>query len=84
MLGFMSKAEALAAGYTNHGRLFGVPVWLGDLESGAPRVAGKHIALDGLLIIAEAFFALTVWLLRIEEPMYPFLVGPEIGEEDSQ
>jgi len=81
MLGFLTEKEALAAGYTNHGRMFGIPVWLGDLDTECPAVAGKHVALDALLVVAEALFGLFLFVCQLDDPAYPILVGPPIQEE---
>lgn len=81
MLGFMTDKKALAAGYTNHGRMFGIPVWIGDLGTEWPAVAGKHIALDALLVVAEGLFGLFLFVCQPDDPAYPILVGPPIREE---
>lgn len=81
MLGFMAEKTALASGYTHHGRMFGIPVWLGDLDTECPSVAGKHIVLDALLAVADVLFGLFVFVTQMDDPAYPILVGPHIQEE---
>lgn len=81
MLGFLTEKTALDRGYTHHGRIFGIPAWLGDLDTECPVVAGKHMALDALIFVAEALFGLFIFLTQPEDPAYPILVGPPIQED---
>lgn len=43
MLGYMTKLEALKAGFTHHGDYYGIPCWIGGLSN----------FNDGLLVAAK-------------------------------
>lgn len=74
MLGYMSARDALADGYTHHGRIFGVPVWLAHPDSNEPRIAAKWVPLDALI------FALAILFNALPLPAagFPIAVGREI------
>lgn len=44
MFGFMTKDEALKAGFTHHGSYYGIPLWITDSET--PMVATKWEPLE--------------------------------------
>lgn len=74
----MNAAKALAEGFTNHGKYFGIPVWLAE-EGDGLRVAAKWPLGDALITLAatiedflrEAFFP-------ERPPMFQFWMGPKI------
>ena len=78
MLGYMTKKEALAGGFTHHGSYYGIPLWIGDPE-GKFMVATKWAPMELLMTAAhyiEAFLEMVFF--PDEEPGFRFWVGPEI------
>lgn len=75
MLGYMTKSEAVAHGFTHHGRYYFLPIYIatGDI----PMVAVKFIPLEFL-------FDWLLWLeyhLTIEGEIPNFTVGDPIVAE---
>jgi len=73
----VSAEQASAAGYTHHGSLYAIPVWLADPDADDPTVEAKWPPLS-LVMMA---------LLWLESNMtfsdgFSLGVGPKIGEED--
>lgn len=53
---YISKKEAIEAGATHHGRLFGVPVWfMGDPNGDEVMAAPKCLLLQPVLWFCDAF-----------------------------
>ena len=79
MMGYMTAKEAKARGFTNHGKYFGLPIWIGDVASDAPIVAAKFAPLEFLL---DAWPYINGFLQGLffpdDEPMFRFLVGKPI------
>jgi hypothetical protein len=79
LLGYMTARRALADGFTHHGRYFGIPVWMGDIEDAGPTVAAKWAPLDFLIVLVHHIEgALASWMFPDAEPMFQFLLGPAI------
>lgn len=80
MLGYMTKREAVANGFTHHGWYFGIPCWIAP-ESGF-MVATKWAPFE---YVMTAFHAIEQFLrllfLPNEDPVCQFLVGPRIEQE---
>ena len=74
-----TRRWALANGFTHHGRLHGVPVWLTDPEGElmGPCVCAKNWLYEIGLGIGEAWFATAVYL-GLRDPLYAIAVGPRI------
>nr|WP_286946263.1 hypothetical protein [Pseudomonas sp. UBA6718] len=66
-LGYTTAAEAKALGCTHHGSYYGIPIWMGDIDSEAPLVFAKWAPLD-YLILASSF---------IEGLLFPLVHGPD-------
>lgn len=66
MIGYTTQAEAIAAGCTHHGSYYGIPLWMGDIDSEAPLVFAKWAPLDCLIGV----FAMVEYLLA------PLVYGP--------
>lgn len=49
-LGYTTKAEAIAAGCTHHGSYYGIPLWMGDVDSDCPLVFAKWAPLEWLMM----------------------------------
>lgn len=67
ILGYTTKAEAIAAGCTHHGSYYGIPLWMGDIDSEAPLVFAKWAPLDFLIGV----FAM------VENLLAPLVYGPD-------
>jgi hypothetical protein len=75
MLGYMTKKEALAIGFTHHGSYYGIPVWI--TEDYFPMVAAKWSPLEYVMTLfhyVEAF----IQSLSMEDRGFMFHVGPPI------
>jgi hypothetical protein len=78
MLGYMTSAEAKSQGFTHHGKYFGIPVWVGNPGEGM-MVATKWAPMECVMTAfhhIEGFSRSMFW--PDDEPMFQFLVGPEI------
>lgn len=81
MLGWMSEQEALSQGFTHRGKYFGIPLYLGDIESEGIMVATKFAWMEPLMTVfhyIEGFLAGVFY--PNEEPMFQFAVGDEIDK----
>ncbi len=47
MIGYMTKKEALAIGFTHHGSYYGIPIWISDETY--PMVAAKWAPMEFLI-----------------------------------
>lgn len=73
----MTKADALRRGFTHHGRMYGVPIWIAEPYSEGPMVAAKFSPFELWL----SFGTLVVQFMHmIDEdlPGFPIAVGREI------
>lgn len=78
MLGYMTKREAIANGFTHHGKYFGIPVWLAPENASFP-VATKWAPLEFLMPLVHWIEGTMVGLFYPDsEPAFQFLVGPAI------
>jgi hypothetical protein len=78
MLGYMTAKEAVANGFTNHGKYYGIPVWIADDEEGL-MVAAKWAPMEYVMTAAhyvEGFMRSV--LFPDDEPAFQFLVGQPI------
>lgn len=79
MMGYITAKEAKALGYTNHGKYFGIPIWIGDVYDEAPLVAAKFLPFEFVLYALHFLFAVHVAIFfPDEEPMFRFLVGKRL------
>lgn len=67
MIGYTSAKMAKALGCTHHGSYYGIPIWLGDLDSEAPLAFAKWEPLELLIELAS----------YIEALLFPIAHGPE-------
>lgn len=75
----MSKQEALAAGYTNHGAYYGIPIWIDMDDPACPAVQCKYVLMDWLFDIAGVLEAAFRSLTCPNEPYgFTFFVGESI------
>lgn len=52
MFGYLTKDQAIRHGFTHKGSYFGVPIYLGSLETDCPMVAVRHVVFEPLMTIA--------------------------------
>lgn len=79
MLGFMSKQEALSLGYTNHGKYFGLPVYLADDGPGLMVTAKCKWLNWAVDVIATVEGILRDTFRPQDPPGFQFWVGPRIA-----
>lgn len=78
MLGYMTKEEAKSLGFTNHGKYFGIPCWVGGGEENF-MACTKWAPMEYVMTVfhyIEGFLRSTFW--PNEEPVFQFLVGDSI------
>lgn len=79
MLGYMTAREARAQGFTHHAKYFGIPCWIGEIESEAPLLCTKWAPLEHLMPLWQSLEQTVAgFLYPDEEPCFRFLVGREI------
>ena len=76
MLGYMTAKQARADGFTNHGKYFGIPLWIGDPD-GEMLIAAKWAPLECIMDLAR-YIEGAIHVMRGAEPSSMFLIGPEI------
>lgn len=68
--------------FTHKGFLFGVPIYMANLDSDAPIIIGRWFWCDWALEIMEALFGMfcfiMCWINPYFEPMYPLLITGEL------
>lgn len=77
-----SKKRLLAEGYTHYGKLWGIPVYIGKIESDSPLIATANFIPQWVLDVADTIcFSMLAYKYRDDpfyEPMYPIYVGKPI------
>ncbi|MDY4480280.1 MAG: hypothetical protein SPE33_09670 [[Pasteurella] aerogenes] len=69
---YLTKKQAVAEGYDHKGTLFGIPVFIGDLESDAPRIITGNFIPDWVLDVAESlYFMIEGWVKSSDECYEP-------------
>lgn len=77
MLGYMTAKEAVAHGFTHHGKYFGIPLWIAPDKDFM--VATKWAPMEIVMSLAhyvEGF--LRSVFFPDDEPVFQFLLGQEI------
>jgi hypothetical protein len=78
MLGYMTKAAALQAGFTHHGAYYGIPLWLAPYSQDFP-VATKWAPMEWVM---SAFVVIEQTISSIvfpnDEPAFQFSIGEPI------
>jgi hypothetical protein len=67
MLGYTTAKEAKAHSCTHHGSYYGIPLWMGDIDSEAPLVFAKWAPLDHLITVFS----------YVEGLLFPIVHGPD-------
>lgn len=81
MLGYMTAREAIENGFTNHGSYYGIPCWIGGINSydDGLRVAAKWAPMEYLMTLFHVIEAnLRPLKFPNEPPVFQFLVGKRI------
>jgi hypothetical protein len=87
MLGYMTAKQALASGFTHHGKYFGIPLWVGnpDDPNGGMLVAAKWAPME---YVMTAFHYVEGFMRSVlfpeDEPMFQFLIGQPIARTPPQ
>lgn len=80
LLGFITKAQAKSEGYSHHASYYGIPLWMGDIESDGPIVCVKWRPLD---CVMDLFMYIEAFLFPLvhgadTEPMFMFKIHGEL------
>ncbi|WP_417786744.1 hypothetical protein [Stutzerimonas xanthomarina] len=79
MLGYMKAAQAKDYGLSHHGSYYGIPLWMGDIDSEAPLVFAKWAPLDFIIPIFSMIEGLLWPIIHGDsEPMFMFRVGRDL------
>lgn len=83
MLGYMTARDALANGFTHHGRYFGIPLWIAPESESFP-VATKWAPLELVMPLAHWLEGTLAGILYPDrEPAFQFLVGAPIAKPNT-
>ncbi|MGR3969268.1 hypothetical protein [Shewanella sp. 1180_01] len=79
-VGYMTEQQAIAEGFSHHGKYYGIPVWLGDIE-GDFWVATKWAPMEWLMSLFHVVEGTMRPILYPDEPnSFQFQIGKEIKE----
>ncbi|EKF6774375.1 hypothetical protein OZ393_005338 [Pseudomonas aeruginosa] len=81
MLGFTTKAEAQKIGASHHGSYYGIPMWMGDVDSDCPLVFTKWAPFEFVVDLFSYIEGLVNSMLG-QEPTFMFKVGRRIDGKD--
>lgn len=82
LIGYITEREAAEHGFTHHASYYGLPVWIGDLDTEAPMVATKWAPAEWLMSAMHVIEGLMLTVFFPErEPSFMFKVGAPIGED---
>lgn len=79
---YLTKEKAIKEGFTHKGKLFGVPVFIADLDSPAPKIVTGNFVPEWVLDVAEVlYFTAEAYVARNDleyDPCYKILVTEEL------
>lgn len=80
MFGYMTKRQALTAGFTHHGKYFGIPCWIAPDKDFmvATKWAPMEYAMTALHYVEQFMAGI---LYPDAEPAFQFMLGPEIERD---
>lgn len=79
-MGYMTAQHTLTEGFTHHGKMYGVPCWIGEPDGFAPMVAAKWAPMELMLSLGHWVTGWTMALMGV--PGYFALrVGPPIAKD---
>ncbi|WP_044469785.1 hypothetical protein [Mannheimia massilioguelmaensis] len=67
---YLTKEKALAEGFTHKGKLFGIPVFIADIESEAPKIITANFIPEWVLDVAESIYFMIESLVNAYNPSY--------------
>lgn len=70
LLKYYTKKELLSEGFTHYGKLFGIPVYIGEIDSFAPTIATANFIPEFILDIAQSIYFNLESLMNINNPAY--------------
>lgn len=77
MLGYMTAKEAVASGFTHHGKYFGIPVWVAPEKDFM--VATKWAPMEYVMTAAHYIEGFLRSVFHPDdEPVFQFLLGAKI------
>lgn len=82
MPGYMTAAEAQAEGFTHHGKYFGVPIWVGNVDddTGGLMVATKWQPMEWVMTAMHHIEGtLRPLLFPNDPPAFQFWIGAPIA-----
>jgi actin-like ATPase involved in cell morphogenesis len=78
----MTPKQAIAAGFTHHAIMYGIPVWITEVELIPVVIKAKKDFMEPVLTVIEAVVKAFYFLTRTERRGLYLLVGPRIQETD--
>lgn len=75
---WMTPRQAKRKGFTHHGLIHGIPVYLGDVDSDAPFVKAKNLFCDLALDLAEILHEFLARAGKVDQEFFAIAVGPEL------
>lgn len=81
MFGYMTERQAVEAGLTHHGSYYGIPIWMGDLDSEGPMICAKWAPMEYLMSAVHYLEGMLAPIMRPDmEPCFMFKVEKEIED----
>lgn len=77
LIDYMTAREALAQGFTNEGAMYGVPCWIGDVDSTGPMVSTKWGPMEHFISLGHLIMGF-MQSIRGDEPHFAIQIGAEI------
>jgi hypothetical protein len=78
----MTPKQAKAAGFTHHAIMYGIPVWITEVELIPVVIKAKKDYMEPILTVIEAAIKLFYFTTRTERQGLYLLVGPRIQDND--
>lgn len=80
-----SKKKLLSEGYTHYGKLWGIPIYVGDIDSEAPVIQTANFIPQWVLDVGD-YICLTMLSYKYRddpsfEPGFPIYIGKPIKAE---
>jgi hypothetical protein len=77
-IGYMTERQALTENFSHHGKYYGIPVWLGDIE-GDFLVATKWAPMELLMSVFHTIEGIIRPVIFPDEPnSFQFQIGSKI------
>ena len=82
-LGYMTALDALSEGFTHHGKMYGVPCWIGEPDHPAPMVAAKWAPMELVISLGHMLTGWTMVLMGVPG-YFAIHVGAPIAKADAK